>query len=133
MHSNTPKPVSAQEASAKPITLKGYRRMEWDQKVMRSGQLKTKTEICVVSALLAHFNTEGEAWPSMDAIAKMALCNRNNATTAVKRLVALKFLTEYPPGRNGRRTKTYRMALPPNLAKSNVVQLQTFIRPKREG
>jgi len=107
--------------------------MEWDQKVMRSGRLTTKTEICVVGALLTHFNTEGEAWPSMESIAKMALCNRNNATTAVKRLVALRFLIEYPPGRNGRKTKTYKMALPPDLAKSNVVHLQTFIRPKRQG
>jgi hypothetical protein len=106
MKTNTANPASAHEAQVKPVPLKGYRRMEWDQKVMRSGRLATKTEICVVGALLTHFNTEGEAWPSMESIAKMALCNRNNATTAVKRLVALRFLIEYPPGRNGRKTKT---------------------------
>ncbi len=133
MKTNTANPASAHEAQVKPVPLKGYRRMEWDQKVMRSGRLATKTEICVVGALLTHFNTEGEAWPSMESIAKMALCNRNNATTAVKRLVALRFLIEYPPGRNGRKTKTYKMALSPDLAKSNVVHLQTFIRPKRQG
>jgi hypothetical protein len=87
---------------------------------MESGKLETKTEIAVMTAIFVHINGgakgTGKAHVGLTEIARKARCNRNNAAKAVKRLVGLGFLTEYPPGTDGWPAKTYQMSLPLDLA-----------------
>jgi Helix-turn-helix domain len=96
--------------------IEGLRRMDWWQAVIKSGKLETQAEISVLGVILAHISLgDGGAWPSMTTIATLARCDKRTARKAIAHLTDLGFLAHLPPGKNGRRSKTYIMRFPGGL------------------
>src|SRR5258708_26828895 len=86
-----------------PQVIEGWLRMNWWEAVVKSGRLTTTAEVSVLGVILAHIHMQdGDAWPSLNTIARYAKCDKRTVKKAIERLIECGFVAKSSPGKNGR-------------------------------
>jgi hypothetical protein len=100
--------------------IKGGRSMEWFSKIMKRENPLTHSQAHTLGFIFAHISGgehgKGDAWPSLRTIAKGTGSDKRTIISNLDYLVEEGILAVDPPS-GDRKSNTYRMALPPDLAK----------------
>src|SRR5258708_5676341 len=73
-----------------PQTIEGQRDMDWWRACVHSGRLETKEQVSVLGVIHAHTNwLDGEAFPSINTISRLACIRKITAQRVIDRLQEL--------------------------------------------